>query len=118
MTAYNLPKEPSGPVWDKEGNKWTRVKRYWWSEEGPIAWATLLGRYGPLSDHPPVKVGDTITVKALADLPEGSIAATSVNAFIVGLSEVWATGDETSSAHAEFPTLNVTVLRIGDGNET
>lgn len=118
MTTYELPKEPSGPVWDKEGNKWTRVKPYWRTETTSNTWTTLLDYYGPLSDYPPVKVGDTITVKDLADLPEGSVAATSTSAYIAGIGDVRVTGRLLPIQYTEIATLNATVLRIGDGSQS
>ena len=117
MTTYELPPEPQGPVWDKEGNKWERVNEHYWETDAAAhTWTTLLRYYGPLSDVPPVKVGDTITVKDLAALPEGSVAATSTSAYIAGIGDVRVTGRLLPIQYTEIATLNATVLRIGDGS--
>lgn len=76
MTMYKLPEEPAGPVWDKDGTKWFRMDSGEGWTMGPFEyqWYELLDECGPLTDVPPVKVGDTITLEKFRDLPVGSVA--------------------------------------------
>ena len=113
MTTYNLPKEPSGPVWDMRGKKWERVDEHFWrAEGGSITWASLLEHYGPLTDTPPVKVGDTITLEEFSKLPRNSIAGTDVTAYVVHSDGI------RSTYRRGLLDREVTVLRIGDGSQT
>ena len=85
MTTYKLQPEPAGPVWDKNGNKFVRVPvvsfhdRYsWTSTSVPDAenysWNELVYVFGPLTDTPPIKEGDTgLMAEQVWDLPEGTV---------------------------------------------
>lgn len=80
MNTYELPEEPEGPVWDLYGEKWERRGHDDWLKDGALdyvsslSWSDLLDWYGPLTDKPLVKVGDTITLGEFRDLPVGSVA--------------------------------------------
>ena len=79
MTIYQLPPEPAGPVWDKNGDKWVRVKENLWYGGFHVYWVwdDVVHYYGPLTTPPPtppIKVGDTgLTAEQVWDLPEGTV---------------------------------------------
>ena len=79
MTTYELPEQPEGPLWDRDGDKWTRLEdtaEWMWEKEELVKnWGDLIIAYGPLTDTQPLKVGDTVTVDGATDLPPGSIVA-------------------------------------------
>ena len=55
-TTYALPAEPEGPVWDKDGRRWTPtdVTGWWLCDVTGVqcTWARLLKGYGPLTTTP------------------------------------------------------------------
>lgn len=78
--VYQLPDEPAGPLWDKAGSKWVRVKENLWY--GGIngvywVWGDVVHYYGPLTTTPPtppIKEGDTgLTAEQVWDLPKGTV---------------------------------------------
>lgn len=79
MTEYKIPEEPEGPLWDSFGTVWTKHLVYGrlWSGAGwrMFPWPELVSRFGPLTDTPPVGVGDRIALPDFAKLPKGSLGA-------------------------------------------
>lgn len=63
MITYALPAAPEGPVWDLDGSKWEKTTIGTWYTEGDedLGWSELLNDFGPVTDIPPVKVGDVLT---------------------------------------------------------
>lgn len=64
---YAIPTEPAqvDTVWDKNGNRWEKVKDRYWETGGSInyytrKWKDLVFHHGPLTAVKPVKVGDVI----------------------------------------------------------
>lgn len=124
MTLYELPAMPSGPLWDKDGNKWWINESFRnWTDDGMSyrTWSELLWVFGPLTDVPPAPaVGDTVSLAQLADLPLGSVAATWNTAFTVTSEAVFATGvsgalNPTRTVTDVFDSL--TLLRLGRGDD-
>lgn len=116
MTSFILPEEPAGPVWDRDGKEWTTTGDGRWA--GPhitVSWSRLLTILGPLTDTPPVTVGDRITLAQLATLPYGSIAADSRRAYAARYGGVFETGLFGDITARYDPDLELTLLRIGDG---
>ena len=81
MTTYELPEEPEGPLWDAAGEKWIRGADGGWRTPNVVPdcsmawqWRVLL-RFAPLTDTPPLKVGQEITGADAKYLPEWSIFA-------------------------------------------
>ena len=77
MTVYETPNEPTGPVYDAQGNKWRKDENdeYWrrTTDARSLTWGTLVCGYGPLSDTPNFKVGGNVEIEELGALPEGSV---------------------------------------------
>ena len=79
MAEYKLPAEPDGPVWDKNGDKWVRVKENLWYGGFHVywGWGDVVHYYGPLTTPPPtppIKVGDTgLTAEQVWNLPKGTV---------------------------------------------
>ena len=77
MTVYETPNEPTGLVYDAQGNKWRKDENdeYWLktTDSSALTWGTLVCVYGPLSDTPNFKVGQTVDVGELQALPMGSV---------------------------------------------
>ena len=77
MTVYETPNEPTGLVYDAQGNKWRKDENdgYWvkTTDSSALTWGTLVCAYGPLSDTPNFKVGQTVDVGELQALPVGSV---------------------------------------------
>ena len=118
MTTYNLPEEPAGPVWDKKGNKWERVDEHFWrAEGGSITWASLLEHYGPLSDVPPVKVGDKVTLTEFSKMPNHSVAGLRRGVFINFEGSVSTGRPGWEVDLSEVGDGMVTVLRVGGDGE-
>lgn len=121
MTTYNTPEEPAGPVWDKDGHRWERLTTGVWLRDGATwtfsAWYRLLHQYGPLTDAPPVKVGDKVTLSELSKLPDWSIAAGDMSVFIKCRGYVFTDRQEEEVALSSFGHSQVTVLRVGRGEE-
>ena len=60
MAEYKLPAEPDGPLWDKNGDKWVRNQPdEWETTHTRMRWDEALKYWGPFTDAPPIKVGDT-----------------------------------------------------------
>ena len=83
-TTYALPDEPEGPVWDKDGKRWTSTDvDGWWLRDVTgvqCRWAHILEGYGPVTSTPPwtPEVGGIVeTAEQYAAMPEGSIVASS-----------------------------------------
>lgn len=67
MKTYELPAQPDGPLWDRDGDKWVKpngeeyafaVEDSWLRQvKGKdslcVIWVDLLDEYGPLTDTPP-----------------------------------------------------------------
>ena len=77
MTVYETPNEPTGLVYDAQGNKWRKDEAHGcWvktTDSSALTWGTLVCVYGPLSDTPNFKVGQTVDVGELQALPVGSV---------------------------------------------
>ena len=77
MTVYETPNEPTGPVYDAQGNKWRKDENdeYWLktTDSSALTWGTLVCVYGPLSDTPNFKVGGNVEIEELGALPVGSV---------------------------------------------
>ena len=122
MTTYNTPEEPAGPVWDEDGNKWSRLESGVWLREGATwtysaEWYLFLHRNGPLTDTPPVKVGDKITLHAFSKMPDYSIAGTPRDVYIGFKENVYTDRREEEMDLSELGHVVVTVLRVGEGEE-
>lgn len=124
MSLYELPPEPLGPVWDRDGDKWWRNEAFGrWTIDSIIyhTWEDLLADYGPLTDVPPApKVGDSVTMEQFADLPLGSVAAASNTAFIVTLDDGVLETGFLNRVNTDGPLsgLPLTLLRLGEGYES
>ena len=133
MTTYQLPPEPDGPVWDKNGNKFVRVPvvsfhdRYsWTSTSVPDAenysWNELVYVFGPLTDTPPIKEGDTgLTAEQVWDLPKGTVIwpERAVNPEPwMRWGDTWESISEVAGDAGELQCAcgaSFTVLRLGGG---
>ena len=128
MTTYELPDQPDGPLWDRDGDKWVRpnggedafaVEDSWLRQvKGKnslcVIWVDLLDEYGPLTDTPPLKVGDTVTVEEAENLPPGSIVAQKGCYPVVRLR----CGDWRGLTDGvQWNDSPYTILRIGWGDE-
>ena len=122
-TYYTLPEQPTGPVWDKNGRKWTMHNpsdKNWerFNEEGAVRtvrWPYLLEVHGPVTDKPPVKVGDIVRdVADLENLPSGSIVAEPGDIpFYKSFSGGWLNCYGVSEK--AMTSIKPVVLRIGKG---
>ena len=122
MSTYNMPEEPTGPVWDKDGHMWSRLNDGSWLREGATwtfsAWYRLLHQYGPITDTPPsVKVGDKVTLSELSKMPEGSVAGTSWDIYLAYREKVFTDAQAWPVDLSEYGGDEVTVLRVGGGEE-
>lgn len=121
MTTYNMPEEPAGPVWDKEGHKWSRLSDGSWLREGATwtfsAWHRLLHLNGPLTDTPPVKVGDRVTLTEFSKMPEGTVAGASWDVYILYRGRVFTDAQAETIDLSVYGDDMVTVLRVGEGEE-
>ena len=126
MTTYKLPKEPAGPVWDLVGDKWERRgDDEWLLVEAPdyassTSWSDLLDWYGPLTDMPPIKAGDTITWAQFLTMPEETVVRSAQDeqdprgVFVnIGDESAIAAGEKPLEFH-QIPS-RVRVLEIGTG---
>ena len=77
MTVYETPNEPTGLVYDAQGNKWRKDENdeYWLktTDSSALTRGTLVCVYGPLSDTPNFKVGGNVEIEELGALPVGSV---------------------------------------------
>ena len=121
MSTYSLPEEPAGPVWDKDGHKWSRLNDGSWLREGATwtfsAWYRLLHENGPITDTPLVKVGDKVTLSEFSEMPVGSVAGASRDVYINYHGLVFTDAQVDKVALSVFGDDVVTVLRVGDGDE-
>lgn len=123
MTTYNTPEEPAGPVWDKDGHKWVRQSNGAWLREGGVwtysaEWYLLLHRNGPVFDFPPpVKVGDNVTLTEFSKMPEASVAGGPWDVYIRYSERVFTDAQEWAVDLSESGDIEVTVLRVGSGEE-
>ena len=120
MTTYSIPEGPEGPVgpvWDKGGHKWERLRGDLWIQDGATwtasKWFQVLHRNGPLTDIPPVKVGDKITLSYFSELPDWSIAGGFMSAFINCRGYVFTDRQEEEIDLSGFGHSQVIVLRVG-----
>ena len=126
MTEYlmpELPAEPDGPVWDKDGYKWEKTEKGKWDSVSSFidrSWEHLLRDLGPLTDTPLLpKVGDEIDGEEAGYLPDGSIFAQergipfqAISKFRVGNGR----NEWTRQAFQEiWKDASFTVLRVGWG---
>ena len=132
MTEYRMPElpaEPDGPVWDRNGNKCHQLSGEavrdgtvrWQFEDGTTCtWESLLKYYGPLTGTPPLlKAWDEIDGKEAGHLPDGSIFAQergipfqAISKFRVGNGR----NEWTRQAFQEiWKDASFTVLRVGWG---
>ena len=122
MTTYNTPEEPAGPVWDEDGNKWSRLESGVWLREGATwtysaEWYLFLHRNGPLTDTPPVKVGDKVTFTEFSKMPNHSVAGSRRGVFINFEGSVFTGRPGWEVDLSEIGDDVVTVLRVGEGEE-
>lgn len=124
MTTYSIPEGPEGPVgpvWDKHGSRWERGYDDMWLRDGAewtaSLWFQLLHRDGPLTDIPPVKVGDEVALNEFSKMPEGSIAGAPREVFIKYMDRVFTDRQLGELDLWEFGDDVVTVLRVGDGED-
>ena len=118
MTTYNIPEEPAGPLWDKEGDKWIRTNNGAWIREGgtwtySADWYVLLHRYGPVFDFPQIKVGDKVTLTEFSKMPDGSVAGAPQDVFINYYGIVFTDAQVCKVYLSAFGDDEVTVLRVG-----
>ena len=117
MTTYNIPEEPAGPVWDKEGHRWSRLNDGSWLREGATwtfsAWYRLLQQFGPITDTPPVKVGDKVTLSEFSKMPDCSIAGALRDVYINYYGLVFTDAQVCKVDLYEIGDDEVTVLRVG-----
>ena len=131
MAEYKLPAEPDGPVWDKNGTKFYKVQalsfqdRPEWTS-GPYndvySWRDLVYFSGPLTDTPPVKVGDTgLTAEQVWGLPKGSVIwperAMNTEPWL-RWGDTWESISEVAGDAGELQCAcgdSFTVLRLGGG---
>ena len=123
MAEYKLPAEPDGPLWDKNGDKWVRNQPdEWETTHTRMRWDEALKYWGPFTDAPPIKVGDTgLTAEQVWGLPKGSVIwpERAVNP------EPWMRRGDTWESISEFAGDagelqcacgdGFTVLRLGGG---
>ena len=123
MVEYKLPAEPDGPLWDKNGDKWVRNQPdEWETTHTRMRWDEALKYWGPFTDAPPIKVGDTgLTAEQGWGLPKGSVIwpERAVNP------EQWMRWGDTWESISEFAGDagelqcacgdGFTVLRLGGG---
>ena len=123
MAEYKLPAEPDGPLWDKNGDKWVRNQPdEWETTHTRMRWDEALKYWGPFTDAPPIKVGDTgLTAEQVWGLPKGSVIwpERAVNP------EPWMRRGDTWESISEFASDagelqcacgdGFTVLRLGGG---
>ena len=122
MTTYNLPEEPTGPVWDKDGHKWERLGDGSWLREGATwayrtEWYRLLHLSGPLTYTPPVKVGDKVTFTEFSKMPNHSVAGLRRGVFINFEGSVSTGRPGWEVDLSEVGDGMVTVLRVGGDGE-
>lgn len=124
MTTYSIPEGPEGPVgpvWDKDGRKWERVYDDVWLRDGAMwtasKWFQVLHRDGPLTDTPPVKVGDRVTLTVFSKMPNWSVAGAPREVFINFNGWVFTDRQDEEMDLSAFGDDVVTVLRVGDGGE-
>ena len=122
MTVYETPNEPTGLVYDAQGNKWRKDKNdeYWLKTTDPSAltWGTLVCVYGPLSDTPNFKVGGNVEIEELGALPVGSVVLVDTygayTRFDFGYVRVSFGGNDTMTFnHNTKFDGKITVARIG-----
>ena len=122
MTVYETPNEPTGLVYDAQGNKWRKDENdECWvktTDSSALTWGTLVCVYGPLSDTPNFKVGKTVDIDELWALPEGSViiadkygAYTRYNFGYVRVS--FGGNDIVNFNHNTERDGKITVVRIG-----
>ena len=119
MTVYETPNEPTGPVYDAQGNKWRKDENdeYWLktTDSSALTWGTLVCVYGPLSD--PI-VGQTVDADELWALPVGSVVLVdnygAYTRFDFGYVRVSFRGNDTVTFnHTTKFDGKITVARIG-----
>ena len=131
-TTWELPAEPEGPVWDRNGDKWERtgemlhVHGREWAEWRHVAsgdvgtWPAPLMR-GPVTSTPPWKpeVGGTVeTVEQYAAMPDGSIVSgSSANPYVRGGGsdgDYWfGIGCDDKFSNIYMARVSRTILRVG-----
>lgn len=121
MTTYSIPEGPRGPVgpvWDKDGHKWERLRDDLWFQDGAkwtaSKWFQVLHRNGPLTDIPPVKVGDKITLTEFLGMPDYSIAGAPLEVFISYRGDVFTDRQLWEVDLSGRGDDVVTVLRVGE----
>ena len=128
MAEYKLPDEPAGPLWDKAGSKWVRVKENLWygGIQGVYrVWGEVVHYSGPLTTTPPtlpIKVGDTgLTAEQVWDLPKGSVIGPERAAHPepwMRRGDTWESISEVAGDAGELQCTcgdGFTVLRLGGG---
>ena len=116
-----LPPEPDGPVWDRDGERWDLSPSFLvWCGSGNLRrnWFDLLWRHGPLSLTPPWKpeVGDIVETREQYEaMPAGSVVEDpSGNVYWLTHEGPWLkTGSSNMSGCAELAGTPRTILRVG-----
>ena len=120
-TTYALPAEPEGPVWDKDGRRWTPtdVTGWWLSDVTGVqcTWARLLEGYGPLTTTPPWKpeVGGVCeTAEQYEAMPDGSIVSSSYTDPYRSDGDYWfGIGCDDKFSNLYMAHSSRTILRVG-----
>ena len=122
MTVYETPNEPMGPVYDAQGKKWRKDEAHGcWvktTNSSALTWGTLVCVYGPLSDTPNFKVGQTVDVDELGALPVGSVILVdnygAYTRFDFGYVRLSFRGNDTVTfSHNTKFNVKITIARIG-----
>lgn len=120
MRTYSIPEGPEGPVgpvWDKDGHKWERLRDDLWFQDGArwtvSKWFQVLHRNGPLTDTPPVKVGDKVTLTEFSKMPDWSIAGGFMSVFTNCRGHVFTDRQEEGIDLSCHGFEQVTILRVG-----
>ena len=122
MTVYEPPNEPTGLVYDAHGTKRRKDEAHGcWvktTNSSALTWGTLVCVYGPLSDTPNFKVGQTVDVDELWALPVGSVILVdnygAYTRFDFGYVRVSFRGNDTVTfSHNTKFNGKITIARIG-----
>lgn len=124
MARYDISERPQTleVVWEQDGTEWElNWDGLWYSVDlmsGGHDWLALLHKRGPVFDVRPISVGDRISIDSFMTMPDGSVAASDKQSYIVGDGKVYVTGHDWGLIPNRLARENiVTILRIGVGKE-
>ena len=120
-TIWKMPAEPKGPVWDKDGKRWTPtdIDRWWLRDVTGVqcTWARVLDDYGPLTSVPlwkPEVGGIVKTEEQYAAMPVGSIVVSPSYVYRRTYAGEWLpTGLSVAYSDEELAGMSRTILRVG-----